>query len=85
MVHLDLQPESILINGSEQRFMLGNFGKSRILANKVETVHGDIGRSKYQTPELKEDGTIGFFTDIYCLGCILDDFCNNNSYYSKDL
>jgi predicted Ser/Thr protein kinase len=72
LVHRDVKPANILLGASDHAY-LTDFGLSkRLIADTQETQTGHLmGTFDYVAPEQIRGGTIGPYTDVYALGCVL--------------
>jgi serine/threonine protein kinase len=71
LVHRDIKPANILVDGDERAY-LSDFGLARRLGGAGHTRTGMVvGTPDYLAPEQIRGGSIGPWTDIYALGCVL--------------
>lgn len=71
IVHRDVKPDNILLEGEECRVQVMDFGIAKILENR--TVVGTlIGTVEYMSPEqFTQDPQIDGRSDVYSMGCVL--------------
>ena len=80
-VHRDIKPENILVNQTNNTFVVADFGIARfneeIMLTAVETSHAKrLANFQYAAPEQRiRGGTVDGRADIYALGLILNEMC----------
>lgn len=77
-MHRDLKPENIFVNTdpqtSELTLKIGDFGLCKELINKSATI-SMAGTRTYSSPEVIEEVSCGFPSDMFSLGLILYELC----------
>ncbi len=69
VIHKDIKPSNIIIDESEGRAKITDFGIAQITDKTAEI--GIFGTPSYMSPEQAEDKVVGSETDIFSLGCVL--------------
>ncbi len=76
LVHRDVKPSNILLDGSVERVLLGDFGLARAVDDATLTRTGTIaGTPQYMSPEQVRSGTVDARCDLFSLGCVLYALC----------
>jgi hypothetical protein len=85
LVHRDVKPANILVEGSSDRVYLTDFGVVKQNSSGGLTKTGYfLGTFEYAAPEQIEGREIDGRTDIYALGCVLyEALCNEAPYSAK--
>ncbi|MBV8758056.1 MAG: serine/threonine-protein kinase [Deltaproteobacteria bacterium] len=68
IVHGDLKPANVMLDG--ERVVLMDFGVARVAAAPLDRVHGTPG---YMAPEVLREERADARSDLYALGCILNE------------
>lgn len=77
ILHRDIKPENIFFN-ADGDYKLGDFGVSRILSKTASSLASTgIGTAAYSAPEQFQGG-YDHRVDIYSLGLVLYELCNEN-------
>ena len=80
VIHKDIKPSNIIIDGSEGRAKITDFGIAQITGKTAEM--GVFGTPSYMSPEQAEDGVVGPETDIFSLGCVLYELLTGQKAFS---
>lgn len=72
LVHRDVKPSNILLDGTVERAMLTDFGLARAADDASITRTGVIaGTPQYMSPEQARAGTVDGRSDLFGLGCVM--------------
>ena len=77
MVHRDIKPQNIIMT-KKGSLKIGDFGLSRVLGNttlRIGTVNG--GTAFYVAPEVLEAQKHSFKVDVWAVGVIIYEMCEN--------
>ncbi|MCA8987876.1 MAG: serine/threonine protein kinase [Planctomycetaceae bacterium] len=76
LVHRDVKPSNILLDGTVERAMLTDFGLARAVDDTSMTRTGIIaGTPQYMSPEQARGGTVDSKSDLFGLGCVMYAMC----------
>jgi len=76
LVHRDVKPSNILLDGSVERVLLSDFGLARAVDDASLTRTGTItGTPQYMSPEQIQGGAVDARCDLFSLGCVLYALC----------
>ena len=76
LVHRDVKPSNILLDGTVERAMLTDFGLARAVDDASITRSGVIaGTPQYMSPEQARGGSVDARSDLFGLGCVLYAIC----------
>lgn len=87
VVHRDVKPENIFLDGTGQRVQLTDFGIAKVVAivgegNAVGTI---IGTAEYMSPEQCSGTAIDGRSDVYSLGCVVYEMLTGVPPFTGDL
>ncbi|CAN5680660.1 hypothetical protein BH10CYA1_BH10CYA1_64810 [soil metagenome] len=91
LIHRDIKPSNLLITtkGEDWHVQVVDFGIAKVLADQDSGFHkltqtGDIfGSPAYMSPEQCVGGAVDVRTDIYALGCVMEEvLTGRNPFYS---
>jgi NIMA (never in mitosis gene a)-related kinase len=77
IVHCDLKPQNVFLQGRENAAKMGDFGASQLLAKNYSFVHECVGTLFYVSPEVCRGDAFTTKTDVWALGCILYELCTS--------
>ncbi len=76
LVHRDVKPSNILLDGTVERALLTDFGLARAVDDASITRTGVIaGTPQYMSPEQASGGNVDARSDLFGLGCVLYTMC----------
>ncbi|MFN0052347.1 MAG: protein kinase domain-containing protein [Planctomycetales bacterium] len=76
LVHRDVKPSNILLDGTVERALLTDFGLARAVDDASITRTGTIaGTPQYMSPEQARGGSVDARSDLFGLGCVLYAMC----------
>ena len=85
LVHRDVKPANILLDGSVERVMLTDFGLARAVDDASITRTGIIaGTPQYMSPEQARGGSVDARSDLFSLGCVLYFLCTGHPAFRAD-
>ncbi|MFO1004082.1 MAG: serine/threonine-protein kinase [Planctomycetaceae bacterium] len=85
LVHRDVKPSNILLDGSVERAMLTDFGLARAVDDASITRTGVIaGTPQYMSPEQARGGGVDARSDLFSLGCVLYFLCTGHPPFRAD-
>ena len=85
LVHRDVKPSNILLDGSVERAMLTDFGLARAVDDASITRTGVIaGTPQYMSPEQARGGSVDVRSDLFSLGCVLYFLCTGHPPFRAD-
>ncbi len=73
LVHCDVKPPNIWLEGAEGRVKILDFGLARVVGDDSLRPHQDAvaGTPSYMAPEQSRGGDVDGRTDLFSLGCVL--------------
>lgn len=85
LVHRDVKPSNILLDGSVERALLTDFGLARAVDDASITRTGMIaGTPQYMSPEQARGGSVDARSDLFSLGCVLYFLCTGHPPFRAD-
>ncbi|MFO1043009.1 MAG: protein kinase [Planctomycetaceae bacterium] len=76
LVHRDVKPSNILLDGTVERALLTDFGLARAVDDASVTRTGVIaGTPQYMSPEQARGDSVDARSDLFGLGCVLYTMC----------
>jgi serine/threonine protein kinase/WD40 repeat protein len=76
LVHRDVKPSNILLDGNVERAMLTDFGLARAVDDASVTQTGIIaGTPQYMSPEQGRGASVDARSDLFGLGCVMYAMC----------
>ena len=85
LVHRDVKPSNILLDGTVERAMLTDFGLARAVDDASITRTGIItGTPQYMSPEQARGGSVDARSDLFGLGCVLYAMCTGRPPFRAD-
>ncbi len=79
IVHRDLQPGNIWLEGEQHRVKLLDVGLARPLTQEMRLANPGamLGNPAYMAPELVDGQEVDARADLFSLGCVLHELCCN--------
>lgn len=74
IIHRDIKPSNIFIT-YDGRLKLGDFGVSKVLEHTNDAAFTLIGTPLYMSPEVCNNESYTYKSDIWSLGCVLYELC----------
>ncbi len=85
LVHRDVKPSNILLDGTVERALLTDFGLARAVDDASITRTGIIaGTPQYMSPEQARGGNVDARSDLFGLGCVLYAMCTSRPPFRAD-
>ncbi|MCA9009445.1 MAG: serine/threonine protein kinase [Planctomycetaceae bacterium] len=85
LVHRDVKPSNILLDGTVERALLTDFGLARAVDDASITRTGVIaGTPQYMSPEQARGGSVDARSDLFSLGCVLYFLCTGHPPFRAD-
>ncbi|MCA9011198.1 MAG: serine/threonine protein kinase [Planctomycetaceae bacterium] len=85
LVHRDVKPSNILLDGNVDRAMLTDFGLARAADDASITRTGVIaGTPQYMSPEQARGQCVDARSDLFSLGCVLYFLCTGHPPFRAD-
>uniref|UniRef100_A0A2P2I285 non-specific serine/threonine protein kinase n=1 Tax=Hirondellea gigas TaxID=1518452 RepID=A0A2P2I285_9CRUS len=85
ILHRDLKTHNILLDRTQRKLKIGDFGISKILASKSKA-HTVVGTPCYLSPELCQGKPYNQKSDIWALGCVLYELLSlNRAFHAETL
>jgi serine/threonine protein kinase len=85
LVHRDVKPSNILLDGTVERALLTDFGLARAVDDASITRTGMIaGTPQYMSPEQVRGGSVDARSDLFGLGCVLYAMCTGRPPFRAD-
>lgn len=85
LVHRDVKPSNILLDGTVERAMLTDFGLARAVDDASITRTGIItGTPQYMSPEQARGGNVDARSDLFGLGCVMYVMCTGRTPFRAD-
>jgi serine/threonine-protein kinase len=86
LVHGDVKPSNIVLDGTRQRAVIIDFGIARKLTDAAAAATGPVGTPSYMAPEqvLCDDARIGPATDVYSLACTAFEMLSGTPVFDGD-
>ncbi len=86
LVHRDVKPSNILLDGTVERALLTDFGLARAVDDASITRTGIIaGTPQYMSPEQARGGSVDARSDLFGLGCVLYAMCTGRPPFRADI
>ena len=78
IVHRDIKPENILLDQSPENKMIykiADLGLAKELKSREEKMASTVGTKIYFSPEIIQEESYTYKTDIFSLGCLIYELC----------
>ncbi len=85
LVHRDVKPSNILLDGTVERALLTDFGLARAADDASVTRTGTVtGTPQYMSPEQVRGESVDGRSDLFSLGCTMYAMCTGRSPFRSD-
>jgi serine/threonine protein kinase len=85
LVHRDVKPSNILLDGTVERAMLTDFGLARAVDDASITRTGTLaGTPQYMSPEQARGDNVDARSDLFGLGCVIYAMCTGRPPFRAD-
>eukprot|EP01061_Rhynchopus_euleeides_P023289 TRINITY_DN37965_c0_g1_i1.p1 TRINITY_DN37965_c0_g1~~TRINITY_DN37965_c0_g1_i1.p1 ORF type:complete len:424 (+),score=100.70 TRINITY_DN37965_c0_g1_i1:166-1272(+) len=76
VLHRDIKPANILLD-SDNNVKLGDFGLAKMMGDQSLFARSHVGTPYYMSPEQIKDQEYDERSDVWGLGCVLYEYCQN--------